>query len=92
MFLFDQQSSVLLAVRLVSRFLRCVMLILAILNCTNHTWLLDQTQSEVAALIMCNIYKVFQTFNRLRASATVLHCQNHGEKPFWNALGFSLNQ
>lgn len=82
MFLFDQQSSVLLAVRLVSRFLRCVMLILAILNCTNHTWLLDQAQSEVAALIMCNIYMVFQTFNRLRASATVLHCQNHGEKHF----------
>lgn len=70
MFLFDQQSSVLLAVMLVSRFLRCVMLILAILDCTNHTGLLDQTQSEVAALIMCNIYMVFQTFNRLKASAT----------------------
>lgn len=71
MFLFDQLSSVLLAVRLVSRFLRCVMLILAILDCTNHTELLDQTQREVTALVMCNIYMVFQTFNRRRASATV---------------------
>lgn len=88
MFLFDQLSSVLLAVRLVSRFLRCVMLILAILDCTNHTGLLDQTQREVTALVMCNIYMVFQTFNRWRASATVQCCQNHGEKNITECFEF----
>lgn len=84
MFLFDQQSSVLLAVRLISRFLGCVMLTLTILDCTNHTGLLDQSQREVAALIMCNICTVFQTFNR--ASTTVLPCQKYGENIFWNVL------
>lgn len=55
------------------------MLILAILYCTSHTGLLDQSQREVAVLIMCNIYMVFQTFNRLRASTTMLQCQKYGE-------------
>lgn len=92
MFLFDQLSSVSLAVKLVSRFLRCVMLILAILDCTNHTGLLDQTQREVTALVMCNTTWSSRHLTDGELQQQCNAAKTMEKKTLQNALSFSLNQ